>query len=358
MSKPNVLVIGSGGVGTIAALALTLNKKANVTLVVRSAYDKASTEGFEIKSVTYGDLQNWKPAHISRSVEDAVADNGPFDYIVVTTKNIPDGPLPCDEIIKPAVVDGVNTVVLIQNGIGIEEPIIKAYPNNPVLSGISLIGSTNINCVVNNLHKDTLKLGPFHNPNISDDKTKEKVKEFALLYQNESEDVNKVIIEDSALRSRWEKLVYNMVLNTTCTVAGLDVNRCQIGGANENIFRPAMNEVLAIAASEGVDLPSLTSEYFIHIGDGLFYSPSMLVDSRKKQLFELEVILGNPLRTAAKNGVPTPVLSTLYGLLKMIQLRIKEEIGVVQINQGDYKGLNSDDYPTAFQDFQTKPHKA
>ncbi|PSK41397.1 hypothetical protein C7M61_001079 [Candidozyma pseudohaemuli] len=354
MSKPSVLVVGSGGVGTIAALSLTLNEKCNVTLVVRSAFDKASTEGFTINSVTYGNLKNWKPTHVSKSVESAVAENGPFDYIVVTTKNIPDGPLPCEQIIKPAVVDGVNTVVLIQNGIGIEEPMIKAYPKNPVLSGISLIGSTNINCTVDNLHKDTLKLGPFHNPNILDELTMEKVREFALLYQNVSKDVNEVIIEDSALSSRWEKLVYNMVLNTTCTVAGLDVNRCQIGEANENIFRPAMNEVLAIAKSEGVELPDLTSDYFIHIGDGLFYSPSMLVDSRKKQLFELEVILGNPLRTASKNGVSTPVLSTLYGLLKMIQLRIKEEIGVVQINEADYKGINSDDYPKTFQELQSK----
>lgn len=354
MSKPSVLVIGSGGVGSIAALALTLNNRSNVTLVVRSAYDKASTEGFEIDSVTYGQIKNWKPAHISRSVSSAVEENGPFDFIVVTTKNIPDGPLPCHEIIKPAIVDGVNTVVLIQNGIGNEEPIIKAYPKNPVVSGISMIGSTNINCKVHNLHKDTLKLGPFNNPNIPGEVTMEKVKEFALLYQNESKSINEVIIEDSALRSRWEKLVYNMVLNTTCTVAGLDVNRCQIGGANANIFKPAMDEVMAIAKSEGVDLPALTSDYFTHIGDGLFYSPSMLVDSRKKQLFELEVILGNPLRTAAKNGVPTPVLSTLYGLLKMIQLRIKEEIGVVKINEADYKGVNSDDYPQHFLDLQSK----
>ncbi|KAM3124724.1 hypothetical protein CJJ07_002322 [Candidozyma auris] len=354
MTKPNVLVVGSGGVGSIAALALTLNNKCNVTLVVRSLFGKASTEGFEIKSVTYGEMHNWKPDHISRTVEEAVSENGPFDYIVVTTKNIPDGPSPCEEIIRPAVVDGFNTIVLIQNGIGIEGPMIEAYPNNVVLSGISMIGSTNINCVVNNSHKDTIKLSPFHNPNVSDETTMEKVKEFASLYQNKSEDVNKVIIEESALKSRWEKLVYNMVLNTTCTVAGLDVNRCQIAGANENIFKPAMNEVLAIAASEGIDLPSSTSDYFIHIGDGLFYSPSMLVDSRKKQLFELEVILGNPLRTAAKNGVPTPVLSTLYGLLKMIQLRIKEETGVVNIDEKDYQGHNSDDYPKIFLEKQSK----
>lgn len=354
MSKPNILVVGSGGVGAIAALALTMNNKANVTLVVRSAYQKATTEGFEIHSVTYGEFHNWKPAHISRTVEDAVKENGPFDFILVTTKNIPDGPTPVEEIIRPAVVDGACTVVLFQNGIGIEEPIIKLYPKCPVVSGILMIGSTNIDCVVNNLHKDTVKLAPFHNPNISDEISMAKTKEFASLYQHENKDINEIILEENALRSRWEKLVYNMVLNTVCTVTGLDVNRCQIGGSNETLFKPAMTEVRAIAASEGVDLPELTCDFMCHVGDGLFYSPSMLVDYRKKQLFELEVILGNPLKTAAKNGVPTPVLSTLYGLLKIIQLRVKEETGMVQIDQEKFQGLSSDDYPKAFEEMQKK----
>lgn len=351
MAVPKVLVIGSGGVGSIAALALSLNKKSDVTLVVRSDYDKVVADGYNILSATYGEIKNWRPEHVVKSVEDA-ANHGEYDFVVVTTKNIPDGPTPCEEIVRPVIVPGKTAIVLIQNGIDIEKPIIKEYPLNPVISGISLIGSTNIDCVIHNSHKDSILLGPFHNPNVPDSVTTAKAHEFGELYQNADDAINKIVYEETALKSRWQKLIYNSVLSTTCTLSGLDVNRCQINGANAAIFNPAMDEVIAIAASEGIELDN--KEMFIHIGDGLFYSPSMAVDARKNQLFELEVILGNPLRIGQKNGVPTPILSTMYSLLKMVQFRIKEDKGLVKVNEADYKGKNSDHYPELFEELSRK----
>lgn len=347
MPLPRVLVIGSGGVGSIAAYALSLNKKSDVTLVVRSDYDKVVADGYHIISATYGELKNWRPGHVVKSVEDA-AKTGEYDFVVVTTKNIPDGPTPCEEIVRPVIVPGKTAIVLIQNGIGIEIPMIREYPTNPVISGISLIGSTNIDCVIHNSHKDSILLAPFHNPNVPNTLTTAKAREFGDLYQHQDDAINKIIHEETALKSRWQKLIYNSVLNTTCALTGLDVNRCQINNANESIFNPAMDEVIAIAASEGVQLDN--KEMFIHIGDGLFYSPSMAVDARKNQLFELEVILGNPLRIAKKNGVHTPILSTMYNLLKMVQFRIKEGKGLIKVNKADYKGKNSDDYPKIFEE--------
>lgn len=349
MSQPKVLVIGSGGVGAIAALALTINGSTETTLVVRSDYDKVTDKGYTIRSATYGDIDNWRPTHISKSVEDAVKLNGPFDFVLVTTKNIPDGPQPCEDIVRPAVVPGKTTIVLLQNGINIEKPMIAQYPDNHVLSGISLIGSTNIDCKVNNPGKDIILLSPFKNPNVDLKESMAKTKEFASLYQHPDEAVNKVHIEESALKSRWEKLVYNSVFNTICALIDLDVNRCQINGANNTLFEPAMNEVIAIGASEGVTIDPSSKSRFLHIGDGFFYTPSMLVDARKNQLFEIEPILGNPLEIARKNGVATPILSTVYELLKMKQFHIKEKKGIISINPADYQGVSSDEYPLIFE---------
>lgn len=349
MAQQKVLVIGSGGVGAIAALALTTNGRAETTLVVRSDYDKVISEGYTIRSATYGNLDNWRPAHVCRSVEEAAKLNGPFEYVVVTTKNIPDGPQTCEDIVRPAIVPGKTTIVLLQNGINIEKPMIKEYPTNHILSGISLIGSTNINCTVHNPGKDCILLSPFHNPNVNYDVSIAKAKEFASIYQHDDESVNKVTLEDNALESRWNKLVYNCVFNTICAITDMDVNRCQINGANETLFLPAMDEVIAIGASEGITIDPSTKSKFIHIGDGFFYTPSMLVDARKNQLFEMETILGNPLKIAKKNGVSAPILSTVYQLLKMKQFAIKEKRGLITINQEDYQGYSSDDYPKIFE---------
>lgn len=342
--KSKVLVVGSGGVGAIGALCLTLNGEADVTLVVRSDYAKVNESGYTIKSVTYGEHENWKPRHIVKSVADAYERFGDFDFILLTTKNIPDGPITCEDIIRPAVTSK-TVIILLQNGIGIEKPMIEQFPHNVILSGVSLIGSSNINCVVSNLHKDQIYLGAWSNPNIENHAEKEQsaINEFTRIYSNEK--YNRVIIDENVQKTRWEKLVYNSVLNTTTTVVNLDVSRCQIAGANNDLFRPAMREVIAIAASEGIEISSDTIERFIHIGDGLFYSPSMCVDAKKKQLFELEVILGNPLKIAKANGVETPILRTLYTLLTMVQFRIKEERGIVKIDENEYRNTNSDSYP-------------
>lgn len=346
--RPNVLVVGSGGVGTIAALSLTLNDKADVTLVVRSDYEKIIRDGYTINSVTYGTFNNWRPYHVSKSVATAQDSHGPFDFVVLTTKNIPDGTSTCEDIIRPAVTEN-TTILLMQNGIGIDEPMRAAFPKNVLLLGISLIASTYFNCVVSNPYKDQLTLSPFTSKGYDHQRAMEKVHQFEDLYRNADPEKNDVKVEECAKRSRWEKLVYNATLNTICALTGSDVNRCQINGANKTLFKPAMKEVLAIAASENVYIDELLCSKFLQAGNGLFYAPSMLVDFRKKQLCELEVIIGNPLKYAEKNGVAAPILTTVYHLLKIRQFGLKEEKGMITINPEDYRGLSSDEYPERFQ---------
>jgi ketopantoate reductase len=69
----------------------------------------------------------------------------PYDYIILTTKNIPDVPPTVAQLIAPALpknkTAAQSTIVLIQNGLNIEKPLLEAYPYTPVLSGVSLIGS-------------------------------------------------------------------------------------------------------------------------------------------------------------------------------------------------------------------------
>lgn len=344
---PKVLVVGSGGVGAMAALALSLNKRSTVTLVVRSDFDLISTSGYTIDSAIHGKIAGWKPQHVSPSVSAAASDFGPFDFVVVTTKNIPDGYMTCEQIVAPAVVAGHTTLVLIQNGIGIEEPMISAFPKCPILSGVLLIGLAYAKGVISHLHKEQLYLAPFDNPTVSPEVSKARTAEFAAIYRQQ-DGLNIVHVEESAKRSRWDKLVNNAVFNPVTALTGLDINRCQINGANSTIFSAAMDEIIAIAASDGVQISPETKHRFLHVADGSFFSSSMLVDLRKNQLVEVEVIVGNALKIANRNGVAAPVVSTLYLLMKMVQFRTKEAVGLVKVVEADYVGRNSDEYPEIF----------
>lgn len=61
-AKANVLLVGSGGVGTMAAYALEKGGKASVTAVLRSNYGVVNEKGFDINSIQHGEVRSWKPS--------------------------------------------------------------------------------------------------------------------------------------------------------------------------------------------------------------------------------------------------------------------------------------------------------
>ena len=61
MAKSRVLVVGTGGIGTMSAYALENGGLAEVTAVMRSNYDAAVKDGIDIDSVQYGQIKAWRP---------------------------------------------------------------------------------------------------------------------------------------------------------------------------------------------------------------------------------------------------------------------------------------------------------
>jgi ketopantoate reductase len=61
--KRKVLVVGAGGVGAMACVALERSGMASVTAVLRSNYHKVVQDGFEIESVNHGKFSGWRPTH-------------------------------------------------------------------------------------------------------------------------------------------------------------------------------------------------------------------------------------------------------------------------------------------------------
>jgi len=62
--KARILIVGVGGVGTMAAYALEIGGQAEVTAVLRSNYDAVVEKGFKIDSIEHGhDIKGWRPSH-------------------------------------------------------------------------------------------------------------------------------------------------------------------------------------------------------------------------------------------------------------------------------------------------------
>lgn len=62
VQKANVLLVGSGGIGTISALNLETGGKAAVSAVLRSNFKAVQERGFKIKSIDHGVVPEFRPS--------------------------------------------------------------------------------------------------------------------------------------------------------------------------------------------------------------------------------------------------------------------------------------------------------
>lgn len=252
----------------------------------------------------------------------------PFDFILVTTKNIPELPPTVASTIEPAVTAGKTAIVLSQNGLNIEKPFIERFPTNPIISSTTYAAAreTSHGKI---LHDNTgvQKIGPFDNPGVQPEVSEEAAHRYVAIYNASS----KHIVFDANVKfARWRKLVYNASYNSVTSVLRIDTARIRMSQhIIDDLIRPIMLEVLAAARANGVHLPDDFAEQAIRAPlTGTEFKPSMCQDLEKGSFMEIETIVGEPLREGEARGVPMPTLRTIYGVLKGLQLQIKEQKGL------------------------------
>ncbi|KAJ8110102.1 hypothetical protein OPT61_g6962 [Boeremia exigua] len=335
--KKSVLIIGAGSVGAIAALNLEIGGLASVTVALRSNYGAVKEQGYTIESCDHGSLKGFSPTIVRNTIPDIISEDlPPYDYIVLCTKSVPDiGPTSLDLVAPALPKDNTHTaLVLLQNGLNIEKPILESRPQTVILSGVSLIGSAEPSPghIVHN-EADRLLVGAFPHPSISNETASIRAQEFVELYSAGGKTDCK--FSPDVLHDRWRKLVYNACLNPICAITGVDSGRIRLAdGGLDGLVRPAMREIVAAAkAVANVELDGDIVEKVIDT-DPLenWAKPSMQQDLEKGNFIEFENLLGEPLREGKKAGVPMPTLEVLYQLAKTIQWRTKEARGLVQLH--------------------------
>ncbi|KEF55186.1 2-dehydropantoate 2-reductase [Exophiala aquamarina CBS 119918] len=334
--KAKVLLVGAGGIGTMTAFNLEQGGLATVTAILRSNYAAVKDKGFTIDSCDHGKFEGWRPTQVLHKIPEQ-STTEPYDYIICTTKNIPDIPPTLVDLIKPAVTPGHSVIVLVQNGLNIEKPLLGAFPDNICLSGVSLMGADELS-PGNILHNDVdrLYIGEFVSDTVDKDKQTAAAKDFVRIYSASGK--VQCSYQPDVLFVRWRKLMYNAVWNPICALTDLDTSRFRLASEEGDpasplnlLIRPAMREIKAAAkAVANVDLPDSLVEDMVECDPiEIFCAPSMLQDRRKNRFIEFENIVGEALRAGEKAGVSMPIVRTIYGLCKAVQWRTKDVSGMV-----------------------------
>lgn len=317
-----VAIYGTGAIGCCCAYILS-QAGCEVTAICRSNYDAIKSRGITIDSELWGNDLKCRP-NVVGSPEEA-AKSSEFDYVLVTVKALPDAKV--STAIAPMVMKERTTIVLAQNGIGIEDEFVKAFPESTVLSCVVLFPAQQIQPGhVVGVWFEKLEVGTFPSgAYTSSTKDKEATDLWVKLWRQGGGNSE---FHNDIQERRWAKLLMNA---SWSPIAAL--SRCRdtaflgLGEDAIALFRSVQDEIIAISKALGYDAAdrALADSHVKLSMDRLGTEgtePSMLTDVVQSRRTEYQVILGNPVLIAKELGIPVPRLETLHVLMKALDASI------------------------------------
>ncbi|KAK5062625.1 hypothetical protein LTR84_004698 [Exophiala bonariae] len=346
---PRILIFGTGSIGAVYAWVLAQAVgESNVFAVCRSNYDIAKKQGFTINSGIFGDNLNVRPVIVRSAAEAAEIstttsnnrDQVPiFDYVIITAKAIPSTPSIPSQI-APA-ISPQTTIVLIQNGIGIEQIYHDAFPENPILSCVVYLPATQTSPgTITHTEVEHLHIGTYpSNTKLSTStSTTDSPPTPTSAAQNAASTFTSLIRAGHATATlhrdiqgeRWTKLLVNASWNPMCALSrSRDAEILNSSPAHApEVLRAVMLEVAAVARAAGYAHVS-PERAEMQLGRARARAlpgvePSMLADVRGGRRMEVDAIVGNALRVAEGLGVHTPLLRLLFVLLNALERRVED----------------------------------
>jgi 2-dehydropantoate 2-reductase len=204
------------------------------------------------------------------------------------------------------------TLMTVQNGLG-AEAVAGTHGAWPLLSAVTFMSGTRESDTRVEYVLDTETwIGPYR------DTTRADAHAIADLIASSG---LKAEAFDDLRPAQWSKLIFNATVNTVAALTGLPheprfASTTEIGDLG-NLVRELMDEGKAVAAAAGVELFEDPWEMNVLATQrGHRHSPSMLEDVKAHRTTEIELITGSLVREAEKAGVPAPLHTAMYALVK------------------------------------------
>lgn len=298
-------ILGSGAVGGYFGAKLAKAGQ-DVSFVARGAHLEAIRhKGLEVRSEKLGDFTVRAPA------ESDTARIGPVDVVIVSVKAYDNATaLP---MLTPMI--GSDTAVLtLQNGVDSVDECAAIAGEHHVLGGTTyvatalegpgLIVQTGVHrsIIFGEVFGDTSRISP-------------RVQKIADVLS--SADIQTTPVADARVPI-WDKFVYLAAFSGFTGASRLAIGHIWKYPHVQEMFYACAREIAAIAKAEGVTISAnrfdTLKEYMTNLPPTT--RSSLLIDLQQGKRVEVEALQGAAVRRAAKHGVPVPIVSTLYSLLK------------------------------------------
>src|ERR687885_272578 len=308
-SRPNRIyaILGTGALGGYYGACLQ-RAGLDVHFLLHSDYEHVYQYGLVIESANgdftlpqvnaYGDVSKMPPC----------------DVVVVAFKTTQNYLLP--EML-PTVVKDDGVVLVLQNGLGIEEEVAQIVGSQRVMGGLCFLCSN--------------KVGPGHIRHL--DYGQITRGEYAPEYQaggitkrmrQIADDFGRagipIQLDEDLLLARWKKLVWNIPYNGLSVVLNATTDELMADKHTRSLVEQLMREVVAGAATTGRIICDRFIQTMLDYTEKMTpYRTSMKLDYDEGRPLEVETMFGNPLRAATAKGANLPLISMLYRQLKFLE---------------------------------------
>ncbi|MBQ8463264.1 MAG: putative 2-dehydropantoate 2-reductase [Prevotella sp.] len=294
-------IIGTGAIGGYYGARLAQSGR-EVYFLLHRDYDFVLENGLQVDSCD-GSFHLDHP-YIYNKVEDMPQ----CDVVLVCLKSTNNYLL---QSLLPPLLHEQTLVVLIQNGLGLEEDVQQMFPSLQLAAGLAFICSAKSEPGrVNHQCYGQINLGNY------------SCKDEAL-FQQVLADFNAAGVKAGQveyLEARWKKAVWNMPFNGMTVALNTQTDLLLKHPATRRLIREQMMEVINAARHLGVkNIDETFADKMIQMTDEMTpYSPSMKLDFDFHRPMELDYLYTRPLTMAREGGCPMPKLEMLEAELRFL----------------------------------------
>ena len=295
-------IIGSGAIGGYYGAKLA-HAGQELHFLFRSDYEYVKQHGLQVDSCNGSFHLDNVNAYIDTEKMP------PCDVVVVCLKSVNNGKL---QSLLPPLLHADTLVVLIQNGIGVEEDVQKMFPDVQLAAGLAFICSAKT-------EPGTVNHQCYGSINLANYSCKDEALMQAVVDEFRGADIETGLVEYH--EARWKKAVWNMPFNGMTVALHTQTDQLLKNKSTRQLIREQMMEVVSAAQHLGVkNLDASFVDKMIDMTDAMTpYSPSMRLDYDFHRRMEIYYLYTRPLEIARQAGCPMPKLEMLEAELRFLE---------------------------------------
>lgn len=295
-------IIGTGAIGGYYRAKLA-HAGQEVHFLLRSDYEYVKQHGLQVDSCDG-----------SFHLDDVNAYQRPedmpvCDVVLVCLKSVNNSKLLS---LLPPLLHDRTLVVLIQNGIGVEEDVQKIFPDVQLAAGLAFICSAKT-------QPGIVSHQCYGSINLADYSCRDEALIQAVVDEFREAGIETGLVEYH--EARWKKAVWNMPFNGMTVALHTQTDLLLKNKSTRQLIREQMMEVVTTAQHLGVkNLDESFVDKMIEMTDAMTpYSPSMRLDYDFHRSMEIYYIYSRPLEIAREAGCRMPKLEMLEAELRFLE---------------------------------------